>query len=229
MLKYKTVEPESEIDSVVILCHGYGAPATDLIPIGHELAGDEECSGTLFVFPEAPYSLDEFSEYDARAWWPLSLRMLEDAMSDPQVLPKHTPEGLGSANEKLQKLTDSISKSFGIPYHQIVIGGFSQGAMLSTECFLSHPQPLGGLAIFSGTLICKPNWAEKASKMESARIVQTHGRTDQVLPFFNAVALKELFKEQKLSVDFHEFSGGHTIPQQALEMLVNLVSQVKKQ
>ena len=48
--------PGSPPELAVILCHGYGAPATDLVPLAAELLTlrPELARHTRFVFPGAP-------------------------------------------------------------------------------------------------------------------------------------------------------------------------------
>jgi phospholipase/carboxylesterase len=73
-LRCRTVDalPEqTQPKLIVVLCHGYGAPGTDLVPFGPELL---EHSPSLaervqFLFPEAPLSLEELGMPEGRAWW----------------------------------------------------------------------------------------------------------------------------------------------------------------
>ena len=44
----------------IVLCHGYGAPGTDLVPLAKELIRmkPDLKADTVFLFPEAPITLD---------------------------------------------------------------------------------------------------------------------------------------------------------------------------
>ena len=44
----------------VILCHGFGAPGTDLVALGPDLAAmcPEQAEDVLFVFPQGPLDLE---------------------------------------------------------------------------------------------------------------------------------------------------------------------------
>src|SRR4051812_9883368 len=57
---------------VVVLLHGYGAPGTDLVSLGRELAVP---SDVRFVFPEGPLDLGFGG---ARAWWPIDMARLQE-------------------------------------------------------------------------------------------------------------------------------------------------------
>ena len=68
-LDCRIVSPQGltgSIDRVAIFCHGFGAPGTDLVPIGQELvvAGGDALHRTKFVFPTAPIELEP--GYDSR-------------------------------------------------------------------------------------------------------------------------------------------------------------------
>ena len=61
-LQCKVFEPSDgnlKPELVVILCHGFGAPGDDLVPLGHWMRDQYPELGkrVRFVFPEAPLSL----------------------------------------------------------------------------------------------------------------------------------------------------------------------------
>src|SRR3954447_13802462 len=69
--------PESEggkPEGAVVLCHGFGAPGDDLVPLYGELLHlQPELARQRFIFPEAPLSLGPGS----RAWWLIDFEGLE--------------------------------------------------------------------------------------------------------------------------------------------------------
>ena len=58
-------------DLCVVLCHGYGAPGTDLVGLARECFSiDNTLVGRVrFVFPEAP----EMTDFGGRQWWPIEI------------------------------------------------------------------------------------------------------------------------------------------------------------
>ncbi len=99
----------------------------------------------------------------------------------------------------------------------MILGGFSQGAMLATDVALRLEEAPAGLIIWSGTLISEPEWRKRAPARRGLGVFQSHGRQDPLLPFLRAVALRDLLIEAGLEVDFLAFDGEHTIPLEALE------------
>src|SRR5262249_47033581 len=134
------VQPDSKAqpDLAVVLCHGFGAPGTDLVPLGLELPRQHPtlASRVRFVFPEAPVAMPELGYSEARAWWRLDLERLAAAAQDPAVrrqLQDEVPEGLPRSRRLLTALVNELSTNSRLPIARIVLGGFSQGAMLATD------------------------------------------------------------------------------------------------
>ena len=52
----QNIDPSEKPELVVILCHGFGAPGTDLVPLGPELLSmrPQLAETTRIIFPEAP-------------------------------------------------------------------------------------------------------------------------------------------------------------------------------
>jgi phospholipase/carboxylesterase len=208
-------------DLTVVLCHGYGAPGEDLVPLGAAMMErrPELAERVRFVFPEAPISMADQGVPFGRAWWHIDLGRIA-AARDPEAihrLSQATPEGLPRARRLLLSLIDEMTRQMGSGPSKIVLGGFSQGAMVATDVALRLEEAPAGLVILSGTLVSEPDWRKRAPSRRGLHIFQSHGRQDPVLPFPRAVALRDLLVEAGLEVDFHPFDGGHTIPLEVLD------------
>ncbi|MFV0443781.1 MAG: alpha/beta hydrolase [Planctomycetaceae bacterium] len=214
----------------IVLCHGFGAPGTDLVPLGEELGAQlpELARETLFVFPEAPLAPREFRPFGGRAWWPLDMERLQSAMQAGSIrdLRGDCPERLPTAREELGSVLAVLERTYDLPVERLVIGGFSQGAMLATETVLRLPTSPAGLVIYSGTLLNEPEWRDLAPHRSGLQVLQSHGTEDSILPFTGAEWLRDLLTEAGLNVEFQSFRGGHTITAPALEATGRLVSQV---
>jgi phospholipase/carboxylesterase len=220
--------PQSRLpDLAVVLCHGYGAPGHDLVPLANEILTAEPnlAERVRFVFPEAPLSLASLGYPEGRAWWPLDVeRLARVGPADIAQLQDEAPEGLHRARRLLIGLLQQLSLQTGLPLSKIVVGGFSQGAMLATDAALHLEERPAGLVVLSGTLICRREWAVRARARAGLGVLQTHGRQDPLLPFAGAEALRDLLVEAGLSVEFLPFEGGHTIPRQALKRLADFLA-----
>ena len=213
---------------VVVLCHGYGAPGTDLVPLGQMLLRHPKISGIVqFLFPEAPLSLEDIGLYDGRAWWPLDMRRLQMAVAlgTFRDLRKDCPPELPAARDMLTGLIREWSKRTGVPVSHFVLGGFSQGSMLATDVTLHLDENPAGLVILSGTLLNEDVWRERAMHHKTLRVLQSHGTDDSILPFTSAGLLRDTLHHGGSDVEFLPFSGGHEIPSSVLDRLSSFLRE----
>ncbi len=205
----------------VVLCHGFGAPGDDLVGLGRAIPLGRE---VRWFFPEALLSLD-MGFAVGRAWWPIDMMRLQEAMMRGEMrnLRDETPDGLARAREALEGTLGALESRFGVKRDRTLLGGFSQGAMLTTEVALHAADPFAGLVVFSGTLLSESRWKEAAAKTgPSIHAIVTHGRRDPILPFEGAEALRDLLTGAGARVAFVPHGGAHEIPQVAAEALVKL-------
>ena len=204
-------------DSAVILLHGFGAPGNDLVPLGQAIASTP---GTRFVFPEAPLAVNlGFGE--SRAWWMLDIerRNREIAAGRSRDLSREVPPGLTEAREKVIALLDDVERRLRVAPPKTVLGGFSQGAMLSCDVALRTARPLAGLVLLSGSLLAQDEWVPLMPRRRGLPVLQSHGSADPVLPVFMAEQLRDLLIKGGLAVQWVGFRGGHEIPPVALDKL----------
>lgn len=208
--------------ALVVLCHGYGAPGSDLVGIAAEwvhLMGDA-ARDFRFICPIAPHSLAELGMPSGRAWWPLNMARMMEAIQAERFgdLHREKPPGLdetrGALSEliglALQELADQ--RKCEIDRVPLAMGGFSQGAMLTMDTALRGAIPAPDLLIqFSGTLICQAQWTAALSRLTNTHVYQSHGTIDPILPFSSAERLRDLLGAAGIEVDFHRFVGQHTI------------------
>ena len=207
----------------ILLCHGFGAQGDDLAGLAR--VSDVDRSVRWF-FPEAPLSIDFGGGQTGRAWWPIDMMRMQAALArgESRSLAKETPEGLGKARSLLEGALDELEASHGVRRDRLILGGFSQGGMLTTEIALhSAERPFAGLAILSGTLLSEDRWtAAVKTSGPTVRAIVTHGRRDPILPFAGSEALRDLLLANGAEVQFVAHNGQHEIPQVALDALAGL-------
>ena len=215
---------------VVVMCHGFGAPGNDLVPIGAETlrAFPSLHERVQFVFPAALLSLADQGMPGGRAWWPLDLeeRLQAIAAGDLRILRNEFPPGMDDAAKALTACIGEIQETRGISSDALTLAGFSQGGMLVTHVTLESSEPFAGLAVFSGTLICEDRWKERLANRPTVPVLLSHGLQDPILPFAAAEWLRDLFQSSGWPVEFIEFNGPHTIAQPALIAFARRLEQV---
>ena len=202
--------------AAVVLCHGFGAPGDDLVPLHGELVHlQPSLADVRFYFPAAPLSLGGFGLGDARAWWMIDMNtVMKLQLGDPEALRDYRriePEGMAMARARLLQLVSEVRQETGLPASKLLLGGFSQGAMLTTDVTLRLPEATAGLLVLSGTLLIEDEWKTLAAQRRGLPVFQGHGRQDPLLAFRTAEWLRDLLTQQGLDVTFHPFDGGHTI------------------
>jgi phospholipase/carboxylesterase len=214
----------------VVLCHGYGAPGTDLVGLAEALlsAAPVSDSKPVLIFPAAPLDLAEQGLPGGRAWWPVDLDRLINRRT-PEVLAQFRrgcPSGLPEARDRLLRLLNEAGKQFGLTADRFVLGGFSQGAMLATDVALRLKKSPAGLCILSGALTNEDEWRRLAAERGPLRVLQSHGRHDSILPFMLATPLRDLLVSGGAAVDFFDFDGDHEIPLAVLHRLAHFIGQL---
>jgi phospholipase/carboxylesterase len=212
---------------MIVLLHGFGAPGTDLLPFAGEIEVPE---GSRFAFPEAPLTLPP--EYGGgRAWWHIDMMELQLALLTGRVreLRDRVPEGLPEANEKLSSMLRALEKDLEMNRETLVLGGFSQGAMLACDVVLRYNDPLAGLVVMSGTYLAASEWTPRMPQRRGLPVIMSHGREDPLLPFALAEELRDAFVAAGLEVEWVPFSGGHGVAPQVIDALSAFVRRVLSQ
>ena len=178
--------PLSQAQRAVLLLHGYGADADDLRQVAELLLDQEE---TAIILPQAPVALAQ----GGFAWFQMTGAGFEEAIVQLRHLLTY-----------FQELHPRL------PY---VLGGFSQGAILSANLLSSAGPTLRAVLIFSGANIV-PYPPPRA--LVPLPVFISHGRDDRVLAFEQGKQLAHSFEHLNYDVTWAPFSGGHAIPREVL-------------
>lgn len=206
----ETPSDKNPADQWIFLFHGYGADAYDLRSLSEVMARG---TATHWIFPQGIHAVPIGPGWMGRAWWPIAQRDLDGNIVDLEAWQNREPEGLVKLREGLLEWISSFEKDWS----KIVLGGFSQGAMLATDLFLHAPSTPRGLLALSGAVVNKPNWKAKTAARAGARFFQSHGRQDPVLPYRGASQLESLLTGGGLKGSLYSFDGSHEIPMNVIE------------
>lgn len=231
-LEVHVVQPEAAARPplLVVFGHGYGASGEDLVPFVPELLEREPRLATVrFAFPAGPVSLGQAAWGDARAWWPLDWMKMSTLSRSPEgraQLRDETPQGMASARRKLQGCVEALLAGTGLSPERVVLGGFSQGAMLATDLALSWEQRPAALVALSSVLLSAERWRALAPRRAGLPVIQSHGRQDPILPYSEGEALRDFLTAAGLAVEFIPFDGPHTVHPDALDRVAQLLGSL---
>ncbi len=120
--------PLERAAGAVILLHGRGGSAEDILALGRELTDDR----VALIAPQAP----------GHTWYPYSF-----------LAPRERNEPyLSSALAQVERAL-GLAQSAGLESSRVALCGFSQGACLATEFVARNPRRYAGLLAFTGGLI----------------------------------------------------------------------------
>ena len=168
----------------IILLHGWGADADDLLPLGQEIA-DGLSKDFEIISLRAPKPR---ADNKGREWYGLY------------------PANWSEAEHEVDKLIATLVE---MGNHRISLGntillGFSQGAAMSIAA--GSRLNIGLLVSCSG--YPHPNWDKKVN----SPILLSHGKRDEVVPFAASKQIYDDLKNySNYSCKFHEFNGFHEI------------------
>lgn len=191
----------------LVLLHGYGSSAERWAPFTQTIRWPD---GGRFVFPQAPdLTVPPDGPTDGRAWWRLDLGSHIPAGSAVPDLSATQPAGLPTAALLVEDLLGRLERTPGGP---IVLGGYSQGAMVAGEVAFRSDRRLRALVLLSGTLVDEASWERGFQARREMPVFMAHGRTDRVLPFDVAQRFRAKLEAAGVNVTWCPFDGGHEIP-----------------
>ena len=201
---------------VIVLLHGYGSRPEDFLAFSQR---SDLPRGTRFIFPYAPEPTHPPDGPEGGfMWWRFG-----GVFSDPRHL--RFP-GLPIARARVIQLLDALEQELHVGSERIILGGFSQGAMLTMDVALHDERPLAGVMLMSGSLVDSDEWVPRMPSRRGLRVLQAHGRRDEVLPFGPAEELSERLRESGVDVRFVPFDGAHEVTAEVSEAVSAFVREV---
>ena len=196
-------KPLHEAQAAMILVHGRGATAQSIL----ELAA-------VLPHPEMAYLAPQAA---GNTWYPYSFLA---------PMPQNQP-GLDSG---LQAVADAVAQveAAGIPAKKIIIGGFSQGACLASECVARNAKRYGGLLVFSGGLIGPPGTPrDYAGSLDGTPVFIGCSDVDFHIPVERVEETAVTLTNLGASVNKKIYPGmGHTIIQDEIDQAQQIVNNL---
>lgn len=186
ILRHPQSVPLDKAKKALILLHGRGAEASDILSLGDDFA-----DRFYIVAPEARNL----------TWYPYGL-MGADDQNEPW---------LSTSVQLINELINDIARK--VPKEHIYLMGFSQGASLSLEVTARHADKFGGVVAFAGGLIGQQvNPAKYSGDYKKTKIFIGLGDQDQYVPVIRAEQSKTVLEQLNAAVTLTIYPGmGHTI------------------
>lgn len=207
-------------EKTILLFHGYGADMHDLSGLATAVPNSENFR---WVFPNGIRQVEIGPGFFGRAWYPINIQEFERAMREGRTrdLSKHRPNGLDKALEESEAFIDSLK----IKGEDLILGGFSQGAMLALEIAARRRDNVNGVVLLSGSLMDEANVAKLAANHKGQSFYQSHGTHDPILSHEQAKRLEEMLLKAEWTGSLDSFRGGHEIPYTVIQNLGHFLKQ----
>ncbi len=180
--------PSESASHRLILLHGWGADAEDLMLLGKDLVNSLEGLTVELTSLRAPQM---HPEGIGRQWYGLFPAEWDQAV-----------EAVQSLKTRLQRLGSSK-----LPLEKTILLGFSQGGAMAI-CSGST-LPLAG--IIGCSAYAHPGFKPS---LKTPPVFLTHGTKDLIVPMKGSEKLFDLFHQNSSSAQIHLFEGGHEIPKE---------------
>ena len=176
--------------SAVILCHGYGGDGKDISILANYWK--TYLPDTIFICPDAPEkcaaSPTGFQWFD-----------LVDEAPD-QVLAKSLV-----AENKLNKLIDEVKEKNNLKANEIIIGGFSQGCMITLQTGIKRKDKINSIIGYSGRIISTEHLSQNINARPN--VILMHGDIDQIVTIDSFLEAKEFFGKHNYKVETKVFNN----------------------
>jgi predicted esterase len=195
-------EPLSSARAAMILLHGRGATAEDIMTI----ASDVPAPGWVYFAPQAAGS----------AWYP-----------NPFTAPLDSNEPyLSAALDMISNLVERIEAS--VPAHRMMLLGFSQGACLTLEWAARHARRFGAIAGLSGGLIGPDGTArDYPGGFEGTPVFLGCSDADPYIDKDRVEEAAQVFERMDAAVDLRLYPGmGHLVNGDEIASLRDLTAAI---
>ncbi len=194
----------------IVVLHGYGANAHDLLGLAPHLLGGK----ALVIAPQGPLEvpLDPQGRITGYAWFPLTL-----------VQPP-TEEDVGRGIAAARTFLDAAIARYPVDETRLALLGFSQGGLVSFALALENPARFKALAALSTWL---PDDLSAKLTADASRLpvwVQ-HGTNDEVINVSRARDTKTKLEARGVPLSYKEYPMGHEISVDSLRDLVGWLQE----
>lgn len=196
--------PPERARIAMILAHGRGASAEDILGLAAELHLDD----VAFLAPQAA----------GRTWYPYSFLT---------PMEKNEP-GLSSALGVLDRLVASLGKR-GLPPERVGLLGFSQGACLSLEYAARHARRYAAIIGLSGGLIGPPGTPRTyPGSCAGTPVFVGCSDIDPHIPLERVQETAEVFRRLGADVDERIYRGmGHTVNEDEIRAVQRILRGIE--
>jgi phospholipase/carboxylesterase len=208
-LQYLERGADGTPEGLLVLHHGRGSDEADLLGLADVL---DPQARLQIVTPRAPL---QFRGSPGFHWY---------------VVPRvgyPDPDTFAASARLLAELHDELWERTGIGPDRTVLGGFSQGTVMSYAMALDGDRPApAGILAFSGFIPTVPGWEPSLADRTGTKVFIAHGRRDPVIGVEFGRTARDTLTAGGLAVEYHESDAAHQIDPGGLRAAVSYLQGV---
>ena len=198
-LVYRERPAAGDPQGLLVLHHGRGADELDLLGLADVL---DPARRLHVVTPGGPLRIDG---------WPGKHWYVVPRVGFPD------PTTFRDSYERLAAFHDELWTRTGLGPEQTVLGGFSQGSVMSYALGLGPDRPApAGILVFSGFVPTVAGWEPDLASRQGLPVFIAHGRHDPVMDVAFGRAAEQLLTDGGLDVTYRESDVAHGIDPSAI-------------
>ncbi|WP_432470852.1 alpha/beta hydrolase [Amphritea sp. HPY] len=210
---------------LVIMFHGVGANPESMQPLAEYLKSQSQdiAASIPAGFDQSPFNPAGFQ------WFSIN-----------GVTDKNRQSRVDAVMQRFDQLIRDEAKRFNVALNQVILLGFSQGAIMSLEWFKQADQPIAGIVAMSGRFATLPEIQEQPDSQARPdnQALQTtqplpvtpvcliHGADDLVIPTLHSQQSNTALHACKHQVELHLLPGtAHQITQTGADLAFRFIVQ----
>ena len=192
---HRPADPLTQAPWLLVLLHGVGSNETDLFGLAPAVPEQFHV-----VSLRAPFRLGP----SAFGWFTFTVRADGHRMIDA--------EQEMTSRTLLAQVISSAAGQLSVPAERVVVGGFSQGGIMSLSLLLTRPELMAAALVMHSRLLPEVEQSiAPAEQMRGRRLWVSHGTADTVMPLVNAHDIRDRVRKLPIELSYAEFPGGHEI------------------
>ena len=198
---YRPATEESARPWLLVLMHGVGSNEDDLFGLAPSVPPQFH-----LLSLRAPNTLG----HGSYAWFEFGVKPNGERVINE--------EQEAQSRAQLGQVVQAAAMQLGIPPERVVVGGFSQGGIMSLSLLLTQPRLLHAALVWHSRLLPQAlQQAAPASALQGKALWVSHGLQDMVIPLANAHIIREHFEKLPVDLTYREYPGVHEIRAQELQ------------
>ena len=207
---YRPAQQGTDQPWLLVLMHGVGSNADDLFGLADYVPANFHVLSLQAPNPMGP---------QAYAWFMFSV--------NPDGTRRIDVAQEAASRTLVAQTVAAASAQLGVPAQRVIVGGFSQGGIMSLSLLLTQPHLLAGVCVWHSRLLPEALAQQVAAvQLQGRGAWVSHGTVDNVIPLASAHAIRTHLQALPVALRYEEYPCAHTIhPQELRDSMQWLAAQ----